>query len=72
MSDRDKLVGASVAAQMNCPDILYCLITLGRDDHPRWKVESRLAEARKGTEKLLAAILHAEREIRNTKELTDA
>ena len=69
MSDRDKLVGVSVAAQMACPNILYCLVTLGRDEHPRWKVEARLAEARQDAEKLLAAIHKAEREILNTEEV---
>jgi hypothetical protein len=69
MSDRDKLVHASVTAQMTCHNIIYCLMTLGRDEHPRWKVEARLAEARQDAEKLLAAIHKAELEILNTEEV---
>ncbi|WP_029581987.1 hypothetical protein [Bradyrhizobium sp. URHD0069] len=57
-----KLLDASVAATMQCPDILYLCKSVYFDatSAGTWAISDRLQQARVATEKLLAAIVAAE------------
>jgi hypothetical protein len=60
MTPRERMLDASVAAQMRCTEILFLCMSLGRDDLPDWLRASRIKQAREEAEGLLAVIKKAE------------